>query len=177
MSPEDITRLSVWLALTLIFGGGLWMVIGSIFIFSEEDKLKTAFWTFISLFVIPAILLGAGTLVVSSAGRWEAETIPLVALQDGSGVSGNFFLGSGYIKNDLTYYYYQQGSDSGIYGKTVKAEKAVIYEDQEDTPIVREWHCMSIGASWQWAVCVPRTETEFHVPKGSVLSQYKMDLN
>jgi len=102
------------------------------------------------------------------------EDHSLTALQTSSSVEGRtFFLGSGYINGKRTLNYIT--NDGGAYRvQSADAVDSVIYQDSE-TPIVTvyEW---DLENPWFAPFVLGHKHTyDFHIPEGSILSDYTID--
>lgn len=137
-----------------------------------------------AVFVVAAILgAGAGLLVGDSMEHREVESLrtPLAAMRNGSGLSGQFVLGSGSIETSSVYRYLQQESDGGVTPAEVKADGRVrIYEDgslQETGYLSEIYSLPCTNSAWKWFALGGRrfVRYEFHVPKGTVVHQFKID--
>lgn len=103
----------------------------------------------------------------------------LVSLNDAAGVKGSFFLGTGSVSSDLTYYYYQRETNGGFTGQSQTAKDAIVYQDEQNYPHVEHW-----GRAWDWGwigffvpagPCVRDQCHDLHVPQDSILPGFKLD--
>lgn len=142
-----------------------------------------------SLVLAVAAIIGSllvGFLLALLAGvfmPWqleEAERVPLVALRDNVGASGTFFLGTGSTDGKLTYFYYEQLPDGGYRASKADSEDAVIYEDDEEAPYVKTYKvdmtARGLDEWWKWVGASTTDRRDFHIPKGSLLRDYRLDL-
>jgi hypothetical protein len=108
----------------------------------------------------------------------ETSHSTLEAIRDKDGITGTFFLGSGVIKGDQYYFYYERMQDGGFRpGKVYAGSGVRVYEeDRTDAELVTfKWE---LNASWAWLVAFPVNtggySYDFHVPKGTIRTGYTM---
>ncbi len=108
----------------------------------------------------------------------EVGRSSLVAIRDKDGASGEFFLGTGLIKSDQYYFYYERQSDGGFRpGKIFAGDGVRVYEeDRVDAELVRfEWQVDSVLV---FLIAFPVNSGgysyDFHVPKGTIRTGYAM---
>lgn len=145
-----------------------------------NDKLKLAF----SLGLFGALTGGVVGCIVAiiigflQPGHFIPESkTPLVALQDNTTSRGSFFLGSGSIQGEMRYFYFRQ-EGVGYKAESKPAYSSLIVEDEEKAPYLVEYHWRFINPNaWKWGL-EPNTtrDDEFHIPKGSILRNYTLDL-
>ena len=105
----------------------------------------------------------------SSQYRGEADH-KLAALQTADTVNGRFFLGSGYVNGNRTLNYITD-DDGAFRIESAAARNSVVYQDADSpTVTVHEWY---LENPWfaPWSFSHWHTFT-FHVPEGSILSDY-----
>ena len=177
----ELVKMQLIVFLTFGLGGGLFVAFFyALFMdtnrYGSERRVARDFLTvLISVIVLAAVVL----LTIPVEGKHVVtQEYDLVALHDNTATSGSFFLGSGYFGNYLAYQFYLRNADGGVVGKTLTARDAVIYEDGEKRPQLWRYECQRPEDTqpWQWAYCADTHPSEFHVPEGSVLTQYQLDL-
>ena len=105
------------------------------------------------------------------------ERHDLVAIKDGSGINGSFFLGCGTIEDRNYYYYYEKSNDNGYKQQKILVDKVVLYEDATDSTAYIEFqHKISKTPYKKWSVNCGCIQTKIHVPKGTIIKQFKLDL-
>lgn len=130
-------------------------------------------------------ILGGLALVASSALAFfvfNVETPPMkyegrsniLSLEDSSSTEGNFFLGSGSVKEKPVFWYYE---DSGDYStlEYQYAYKSRIIEGDIDQPHVKYYE---EGVDWRWLYFAATGQpdyVEFHVPKDTIVTNYNLD--
>ena len=122
------------------------------------------------------VALGAGAVIsaVDPASTYCAVTdTPLTALADTPALSGHFFLGTGQVGTDLTFFYLTQ---QGGYFSAHSATKNVrVFQDDPKAPYVETGDTQIAGAWGFVAFPVGTCTTDFHIPTGSVESNYKVN--
>tara|TARA_R110000782_G_C14630275_1_gene394341 strand:+ start:43 stop:546 length:504 start_codon:yes stop_codon:yes gene_type:complete len=100
----------------------------------------------------------------------------LVSLQDGSSVSGNFFLGCGSINGSMKYtYYYEVEKDLFKMGRTDYDRVLIKYDSIPRLETFRyvqtdywlNWFSIDLGQI--------KPQYIFHVPKGTIKNDYNLD--
>ena len=100
----------------------------------------------------------------------------IVALQDNLGAAGNFFLGSGYIDNELSYTYMHYVEGCGYKAETVEASNAYVeFTDEQPYVSVVKYRFKD---NWRNYITIPYNSEDifFYVPEGSILQNYNIDL-
>lgn len=104
--------------------------------------------------------------------QYEDERHALLSLKDNSTTSGSFFLGSGSFEEEPSFFYYQQ-TGRGATLEHVDADRAVIVEEDIDSPYLS----VLIGGSENdfWYIGSLDKTYEFHVPVGSITNRFELD--
>ncbi len=164
--------------LSIIIGAILGLLVSS-YIFGKPDlSVKSAF------FSLGAVLGAVVALFIGdNLEHLEVEVLrtPLAAMRNGTGLSGQFVLGSGSIETTSVYRFLQQEPDGAVTPADVKADRQVrIYEDSNlnETGYLSRIYSVSVSSpAWNWfSLGASRfVRYEFHVPKGAVVHQFKID--
>ncbi|MGW5519048.1 hypothetical protein [Nocardia africana] len=126
------------------------------------------------------ILTGAATTVVGNLASEHHDhyrTVELVALRDGTGQTGQYFLGTGTTDTTGKYVFYYADSDGARRLVNIDAGDIRLYEDSAKPYAIQYTGC-ELAASWV-GDCFdngPRF-VELHVPAGSVRNQVDLALN
>lgn len=111
------------------------------------------------------------------------------ALGNAQGVSGSmragFFVSTGTINDTQVIQYVRAHKDGYSELKKVNANKARIYMDEEKRPYLVKFYEVPdpadwLGIDWVYDTIEPDkryVRTDFHIPKGSVANDYKIDVN
>jgi len=140
-----------------------------------EDILNIFYVLFSS--VITILVIGV-VLVISCAWSGFFTKLPelrsqkiLIALRDKDGVQGQFFLGTGQIKNEPYYFYYVALPDGGYSPEKMNFDDVTIYEENRKDAVLLEYSC-AFKNKWAYLVSMPTSDacnkTEFHVPTGTI---------
>jgi hypothetical protein len=123
-----------------------------------------------------AILLADWGLSNLTHPETTYQNVPLASLQDSIQTTGSFYLGIGSLDNTPTYGFYTE--KNGAYQfHTVDASDATLYQDSKKPYVVQDTGCKMTKLSWLLD-CVDWNEdtyVSFHVPKGSIKSDYNLD--
>ena len=105
---------------------------------------------------------------------YEDTTIPLVAMQDGTGT----FVRSMHVKEDLNYFYlYPDENGRGIASGQAKAKHSYI-NYTEDEPYLVFHHARKFDSFLWNLITLPwADEYYFYIPEGSIVQDYTIDLN
>jgi hypothetical protein len=142
----------------------------------EYEKILNIFCVFssalISIIVIPLVILLScawNGFFIQSAVLQSQKT--LIALRDKDGVQGQFFLGTGQIKNEPYYFYYVALPDGGYSPEKMNFDEVTIYEENRKDAVLLEYHC-AFKNKWAYLVSMPMSDacnkTKVHVPKGTI---------
>ena len=148
-----------------------------------EDTSITVLNGFLA-FLFVALGCMVGFLIATVVGAFVPkhsvliETTSMMAMKDQSTVSGSFFLGSGSIDGKWKYAFYTIGKDKSIKLQTVDVGEAMVFEDGEENPRVERYGKEFDEENWKYFAigCDCANHYEFHVPKGSLTNQFKLDL-
>src|SRR4029453_12012690 len=106
----------------------------------------------------------------------EKTTISLKALGNKSAVDGQFFLGGGYIGEKQVINYVRDIGSGGSKIESMPADQATLFEDTT-TPhlnIIKTVKTMPDVIPWYYGSDM---HYDFHIPAGSVLQNYKVDVS
>ena len=103
---------------------------------------------------------------------------PLKAIAAGDSVHGEFFLGSGSIDGKPVIKYATTDEHGAVRIAQVDADRAFIYEDAPEgtAHMTADLHWKSKPALWD-GKSGEITLYAFHIPKGSVVENYKVDIS
>ena len=106
------------------------------------------------------------------------EEYELHAIVDNSEITGNFFLGCGSIGEDK-YYSYIIETERGKTVKTLKIEECndIYFKDTVETPMLKYYEPEFEKDWWYWfAFPIEDNYWVFHIPEGSIIEDYEIDL-
>ena len=131
----------------------------------------------ILVFVIAAFVVGViSDCMPESTMNIERTAIqPIIALKDGKGMTGRFFLYSGYVKENL-YYYYACETEKGYKVEKVSAENSYIVYTEE-TPRIEKYEAQSFKEPSSWIYAIPLYKYNvLYVPDGTITTEYNINL-
>lgn len=148
-------------------------------------------WVNIALILLSTF---AGTLVgfllsvvvaVSSFGipmvpEGEPVKTELIALEDGNGIHGSFYLGSGYVESNQ-YYYYLTKTPKGITQSKINVNDNKVYlrpDEFTGTPylVKQTYKCGNEFINFLASGLLETTEYYFYIPPDSITYSYNIDL-
>ena len=174
----------IWFFIPLLIGTGfiLFRIYDDIFPHPTIGEIFNSiclfiFCEFLAIIFSIAIYIGCGGIVGSffePVSYTQTET-PLIALKDNSTINGSFFLGCGNIGTE-TQYSYAVDTEFGIEIKTLSTDKKIYFKYDEGAPaLITSKPVYSILAEWLSAPCYDPIYT-FRIPEGSIINEYKVDL-
>lgn len=102
-------------------------------------------------------------------------TDKVVSLQDGSSVSGNFFLGCGTIEGKMKYTYYRDSNGVFSMNQLPMESTTIVYSELEPK-VEQHTTCMVEGAFINYfAIDVPYDKYVVYVPKGTIKNGFSLD--
>lgn len=161
---------------------GIWSV------FYNSDYAMTLgekiFFTLVKIIGISFVGFAAScliTLIIPSKQELKIEKTTIECLNDGSSVHGEFFLGSGTVDGKMVYNYYVK-NDQFFTLKQLDASSTYItyLKDTTTKPYLEVQKMVDIPTdrcSWNnWAFDAEEVKaTVFHIPQGSIKSNYNLD--
>ena len=174
----------IWFYIPFLIGTSLifFYIYNNIFSYTTIGELFSSIAVFIFcefLIIISSaiIYLCCGGIVGSffePVSYTQTET-PLIALKDNSTIDGSFFLGCGNI-GSKTQYSYAIDTEFGIKIKTLSANEKIYFKYDEGTPaLITSEPVYSTLAKWL-SVPYDRPVYTFRIPEGSIINEYKVDL-
>jgi hypothetical protein len=160
----------------------IWMILGIIlgWILGRHiigDLFTRIIFSLLGLVLGIAISMGFGALPVEKVYKLTGQEY-LYALQDKTGVSeGSFFLGCGSIDSKEYYYYYKKVSENSFKMGKIETEDALVIEDDNETPRIETYMQRWKNENWYWLGIPAKEKIKVYIPKNSIVSKYKLDLN
>lgn len=167
----------ILIILSLIIPIAIGIYFGVIWSDWVEGLSAGLFSLLISLILCFPIVFGGGA-IIDCCTEAEVETThirveKLIAFKDNSEMSGTFFLGTGYIGEDLNYHYIVE-TEKGMEIKHTSMEDCYLNYDDEPRIEYRSYkfknpvlYCLFMG---------PMSEEYIFVPEGSITNEYNIDL-
>lgn len=128
----------------------------------------------IGAFLAGSMLNLLGAWIVGDHSELEVKH-ELLALSDTTGPSGSFFLGTGSVNEEASFFYYEK-LERGAHLTHVDADDAIIIEESDlDEPYVDVLVQHSNNTFWFSDFIAEDESYEFHIPKGSIATNYSLD--
>lgn len=137
-----------------------------------------ALWAGSVLLIVPLIFSGFMNLAIKDFTLTEEKSTDLIALETRSSINGEFvgsiFLSAGYVSENSTFNFLYSTDDGGVKVGQVFAHDATVYEDEQDDPHYVKFTWKKWDYFWA-PFSVNQAHTyAFHVPEGSVVSNYEV---
>lgn len=116
----------------------------------------------LSIMVISLVILLLGI-----AGCQPDAVYELVSLNDNITIRGNFFLGCGSLGGVPTFFFYARDAEGACHLETIRAHRAIIYEDEPTNPYVI---FTNVGCDYPG-------RRIFHIPPNSIIRGFTLDAN
>ena len=134
-------------------------------------------------FMVTLVGLLFGGIIATIAGgiatNWQHEEPAnreyIKSASDKIGTTGGFFLGTGMIDSELNYFFYAKTGE-GYKARKVSSESASIVEDELDNPYIQHFDSVCPKSILFFDMCTKDNRQEIHVPIGTVIGGYKLDL-
>ena len=127
--------------------------------------------------VLSMLLLLLGSLF-QRGDYTKTVTHEIVSMGDGSGTDASFFLGCGYIEDNLVYNYYRKSENGGMVRRSISAEIATIYETDTLTVPRIVVHIVPVDNGGFWFPMNSNggnQKYDIYLPVGSVIKDIKLD--
>ena len=163
------------LLLCTAFGGFIACIVWICFGWDLDAKSETILCAIMLIFILIGAGFGIyGTVQSKNHAEWKVEqtsTEPVVALQDNSGLTGRFYMRSGYINSEEYYYYLVKLNNGGYKSNKVKTATATIFETDSNYRV--EWYTRTRGF---WFTKEIQTFHYVYIPEGAMCFDYAFDL-
>lgn len=134
------------------------------------------FMTFL-VFLLSVAMIGfcSSVAVIFPQTCEKTSTEYIIDLNDSTGVNGRAgFLGSGYVEDEL-YYYYMTDTKEGFQAKKIKADDTYVRYSNE--PIVETYTATNFKNKFLWLIAFPINSFHIvYIPEGSIIENYRIDL-
>ena len=149
------------------------MTLGEQIFFTLMKIIGVGFVGFVLSFII--------TIMIPSKQELKIEKTSIECLNDGSSVHGEFFLGSGTVDGKMVYNYYVKNGQFFTLKQLDASSTYITYlKDKTTKPYLEVQKIVDIPTdrcSWNnWAFDAEEVKaTVFHIPQGSIKSNYNLD--
>ena len=166
--------------ITAIVLGAVVIILGIIYAIKGHDGSYAVGGAFGGVAICGLLCMAAlGIGSCNSLNKWETSTMAnLVAMNDGSLTSGDFFLGCGTIDELEYYFFYYETSNGGIKKSKLRTKKVTLYEDDSVKPCVKIHKAKF--KNWKYWIFASETSNKrysIYIPKGSIRRNFALNLN
>ena len=166
-----------------LFGAGILAVLLLIFIaididFGDIPPIEITLLVLCLMSCIFSIILINN---ISDERKWQEDwKTNIVALKDNSNINGKIgggiFVTSGYI-NESLYYYCMENTEQGNHMIKIPADKTYIVETNDIKPyIIKQLNKYVDKRQYSWLLATDEEKYIIYVPKGTIDTNYKIDL-
>jgi len=134
-----------------------------------------------AMFIFVGVMLGLliGVLAGNFIPKYKvvSNTVKIVSLRNGDGITGSFFLGSGSIGSEQYYFYYKKVGNGYQQGKLMADDKVTVFEEERKDGEIRIYVSNFVSKSYFWVafpVCMFEPKYEFHIPNGSLKMNFTL---
>ena len=167
--------------LIIVLGLIIGFIVGVIYALNNcygfwEGFGTTILITIFGVLISCIIIMPVSAIADSCADKtWNTvEDVDIYALQDNLTTEGSFFLGSGHIDNELKYFYVKE-TDVGYTVCNVDADDSYIRYTTDRCHIERQTYEFTNG--FVKLIAFPISDRYiFHIPDGSIINNYAVDL-
>lgn len=150
--------------------------------YDREDAINGIVGSFCITILLGVIVTAITIPIVIDANKnsivardVEDNSYTIRALANNSGIEGSFFLGSGYIEGKQVFNYITEDGNGAIRLQSMDASQATIFEDTNNAHlrIIKTVRSLPSVVPWDLGSTM---HYDFHIPKGSVIQNYKVDV-
>lgn len=141
--------------LDCIFFGMLWMAIFTIFAIGVSGFVGLAF---------------------TSDEVYNTEETPICALSDNSNLDGSFFLGSGYLKEDMYYYYLTENDDGSKTMCKIPVTGTPVDDTETENPRIVTEYTRNSSPIVRFFFFTYNETHKIYIPPKSIKYSYNIDL-
>lgn len=135
---------------------------------------------FLAFFICIFVIMGTSAVACSDETNKKVETeesTEIAAIADGNHISGTIgFLGSGIIDDELKYTYLYSRNGYGLTIKQVPADNSYITYTNTVPKVTKKTYTFARQGTCLWALPMWDDEYFFELPEGSVILDYRVDL-
>ena len=167
----------LWIIIGAIAGLVIGIAISSNEYFTFGEGFVTTLCTMVAGVLTGLIVFLLSSCIADCCAEktyYTVEDTDIYALQDNMTTEGRFFLGSGHIDNELKYFYVKQ-TDVGYTISNVDVDNAYIQYTSDRCYVEKQQ-----GKFNNWFVRLIAEPMDvryiFHIPEGSIINNYSIDL-
>ena len=130
--------------------------------------------------ILLSLLIAVSSFGIPMIAEGEPVKTELVALEDGNGIHGSFYLGHGHVESNQ-YYYYLTKTPKGITQSKINVNQNKVYlrpDEFKGTPyfVTQKYKCGNEFINFLASGLLETTEYYFYIPPDSITYSYNIDL-
>jgi hypothetical protein len=168
----------------------IWLIIGFVVavviiikIFCDSwndwcDKLFGLVITSLLSMCISLIVLLGASAITSCFAEIDYDLVSdtkIIALKDNQNVNGSFYITSGYVNEDL-YYYYATETEFGYKTEKIKTDNAYIKYTDGEAHIEKYNGEFANNSAYLWGIPMCDSRYIIYCPDGTVTNEFNIDL-
>lgn len=162
-----------WLILAGL--GVIGIIIWTIYERDSDCILLGLLWMTLFIFFAAAVSC-LGGLAFTSDEVYNTEETPICALSDNSNLDGSFFLGSGYVKEDMYYYYLTENDDGSKTMYKIPATGTPVDDTEAENPRIVTEYKRNSNPVVRFFFCTYNETHKIYIPPKSIKYSYNIDL-
>ena len=132
---------------------------------------------FLMAFAFLAVVVsGLVGLAFPSNEVYSTEETPICALSDNSDLEGSFFLGSGYVKEDIYYYYLTENDDGSKTMRKIPAMGTPVDDSETENPRIVTEYTRNSNPVVRFFFFTYNETHKIYIPPKSIKYSYNIDL-
>ena len=132
---------------------------------------------YLAAFTFIAVMIsGLFGLAFSADEVYQTEETPICALSDNSDIDGSFFLGSGYVKEDMYYYYLVKNDDGSKEMHKIAATGTPVDDSETENPRIVTEYKRNSNPVVRFFFFTYQESHKIYIPPKSIKYSYNIDL-
>lgn len=170
----------IWLIISLIvtiaiivhiWYEDLWAGIGTCIMESFLAILSSCAVTLLVVLLSSAVVSNCDNVIEYN----KASDTKIIALKDNQNVNGSFYITSGYVNEDL-YYYYATETEFGYKTEKIKTDNAYIKYTDGEAHIEKYVGGFANNSAYLWGLPMCDSRYIIYCPDGTVTNEFNIDL-
>jgi len=156
---------------------GALIVFISLLIIDVEDGIDRAVISVSILFAISVYIITL--IIIALPNETIINEIPIISVRDSKIVSGNFVLGSGSVKGEEYYFYFEKIGKNKYKRGQIKTLSTILIENDNVKPKIRRVYIVS-NRKWKkilvgdYKINPIQKTCELIVPKGTIIQRFEV---
>ena len=117
-----------------------------------------------------------GGLAFTSDEVYNTEETPICALSDNSNLNGSFFLGSGYVEENMYYYYLTENNDGSKTMRKISAMGTPVDDTETENPRIVTEYTRNSSPVVRFFFFTYNETHKIYIPPKSIKYSYNIDL-